>query len=252
MTPLHIQTYDERKTGSVFQKSSAIELRYMRALRGVAREIGRIVKGFEPGTMESAISAKQTLGHYAEILRPWARTTAKKIVAALNHQDKTVWARHAREMSLGVKAELETAPVGKELNRFLEENVELITSLPLEAGERVHKLTQEALVDSSRASAIKEDIMKTGEVTASRAELIARTEVARTSSGLTQVRAESVGSEAYIWRTAHDGDVRPSHARMEGKIVDWNSPPTLDDMVGHAGQFPNCRCYPEPIVPEEF
>ena len=29
----------------------------------------------------------------------------------------------------------------------------------------------------------------------------------------------------------------------------WDSPPTLDGMKGHAGEFPNCRCYPEPVIP---
>jgi uncharacterized protein with gpF-like domain len=38
---------------------------------------------------------------------------------------------------------------------------------------------------------------------------------------------------------------------MEGKFVTWDDPPTLDGMKGHAGQFPNCRCYPEPVIPED-
>ena len=36
---------------------------------------------------------------------------------------------------------------------------------------------------------------------------------------------------------------------MEGKFVRWDSPPTLDGMTGHAGEFPNDRCYPEPVIP---
>lgn len=251
MQALRVSTYDDRRRQFPFEKSSKIELRYMRALRGVAREVGRIVRGFEPGVAESARQVRETLNHYAEIIRPWARETARRVAVSINHEDAKVWNVQAREMSRELKKELKSAPVGQELNRFLNENVELITSLPVEAGNRVHELTQQALVDSSRASEIKKEILRTGEVTASRAELIARTEVSRTASGLTQVRAESVGSEAYIWRTARDADVRDSHRHMEGKVVHWDNPPTLDGMVGHAGQFPNCRCYPEPIVPEE-
>lgn len=245
-----MQTRDAGRRPLPFEKSSAIELRYRRALRGVAKEVGRIIRVFKPETMEAARQARETLNHYAEIIRPWARETAHKIAHAINHQDAKVWERQSKEMSLALRKELATAPVGQELERFLDENVDLITSLPRQAGERVHDLTQEALLDSTRASEIKKEILRTGEVTTSRAELIARTEVARTASGLTQVRAESVGSEAYIWRTAHDADVRESHRAMEGKVVHWDSPPTLDDMTGHAGQFPNCRCYPEPIIPD--
>jgi hypothetical protein len=38
---------------------------------------------------------------------------------------------------------------------------------------------------------------------------------------------------------------------MEGKYVAWDAPQTLDMMTGHAGEFPNCRCYPEPVIPRE-
>ena len=58
-----------------------------------------------------------------------------------------------------------------------------------------------------------------------------------------------MGSLGYIWRTARDGDTRPSHRAMEGKFVKWDEPQLLDGMTGHAGEFPNCRCYPEPVIP---
>jgi hypothetical protein len=38
---------------------------------------------------------------------------------------------------------------------------------------------------------------------------------------------------------------------MEGQFVKWDDPQKLDGMTGHAGEFPNCRCYPEPVVPRE-
>jgi hypothetical protein len=37
---------------------------------------------------------------------------------------------------------------------------------------------------------------------------------------------------------------------MEGKFVKWDEPPILDKMQGHAGGFPNCRCWPDPEIPE--
>ena len=42
---------------------------------------------------------------------------------------------------------------------------------------------------------------------------------------------------------------RPAHRAMEGKFIKWSQPPTLDGMTGHAGEFPNCRCHPEPVIP---
>ena len=93
------------------------------------------------------------------------------------------------------------------------------------------------------------EIARSGEVTESRAMLIARTEVARANSMITEARAASVGSTHYIWRTAEDERVRESHAEMEGQVVAWDTPPTLSDgTTTHAGQIYQCRCYAEPII----
>jgi hypothetical protein len=39
---------------------------------------------------------------------------------------------------------------------------------------------------------------------------------------------------------------------MEGKFVEWGKPPTLDNYTAHCGEFANCRCFPEPIIPDRF
>ena len=69
---------------------------------------------------------------------------------------------------------------------------------------------------------------------------------------ITKARAEHIGSPGYIWRTSKDGAVRPSHRKMEGKLVPWDKPPTLDNYTAHCGEFANCRCFPEPIIPDRF
>ena len=134
----------------------------------------------------------------------------------------------------------------------MDEQVTLITSLPTKAAERVHNLTIEALSNSTRASEVAKEILATGNVTESRANLIARTEVARTASLITESRAVHIGSEGYFWRTAGDSDVRHEHRLLSGKYIKWNDPPvaSADGTRAHAGQIYNCRCWPEPVLPE--
>jgi SPP1 gp7 family putative phage head morphogenesis protein len=118
----------------------------------------------------------------------------------------------------------------------------------LVAYERVHKLTLEGLSNGTRAKAIAAEIMRSGDVSESRAMLIARTEVARTSTEFTRARAEQIGSTHFIWRTARDRDVRQSHAHLEGKTFRWDAPPECDP--GHhalPGCIWNCRCWAEPV-----
>lgn len=154
-------------------------------------------------------------------------------------------------MGSALRAEIEQAPTGHLLQELLGENVKLIKSLPAQAASRVHQLTTQGLITGQRAEQIAKQVAASGHVTEARARLIARTEVARTASLLTEARARYVGSEGYIWRTSGDADVRDSHKEMEGKYVRWDTKPRLTDgTVTHAGQIYNCRCWAEPVLPD--
>ncbi|WP_244143246.1 phage minor head protein [Burkholderia multivorans] len=207
--------------------------------------------GFQLGDLEAIPTIEQLLRRYAEALTPWAEATAARMLEDLNRRDEQAWMQNAREMSRALRDELRRAPTGETMRALMAEQVALIKSIPLEAAKRVHRLTIEALEDSTRAAQISKAIQESGEVAKSRADLIARTEVSRAATSLTEARARAVGSTHYVWHTSGDSDVRDSHRRMDGKVVAWNDPPTLDGMTGHAGQFPNCRCWCEPIISED-
>jgi SPP1 gp7 family putative phage head morphogenesis protein len=79
--------------------------------------------------------------------------------------------------------------------------------------------------------------------------MLARTQIANTNAEITATRARSVGINQYIWRTTEDGAVRESHAEMDGKVFSYDDPPEVGDEGAHGpGQFPNCRCYSEPVI----
>ncbi len=59
--------------------------------------------------------------------------------------------------------------------------------------------------------------------------------------GLDGARQQAAGIVKYIWRTAGDDRVRPSHALNEGKIFTWGD----DEDPGEAF---GCRCSAEPIL----
>lgn len=230
------------------------EAEYQRQLLQVARRVGTVIDMLAPSgpTAASADAITRLLDRYAETLTGWATVTATKMLRAVSRQDRKVWMAHSEEMGRQLTAEIMETETGALFRSRLADQVGLIKSLPIDAARRVHDLTTEALVDGTRSTEIAEQIAKSGEVTASRARLIARTEVARTSSMLVETRARGAGSEGYIWRTAGDGDVRDSHKNMNGKYVRWDTMPTLSDgTTTHAGQIYNCRCYPEPVIPED-
>lgn len=236
-----------------FQRARIAEKKYASQLKGVAKQVGVIVKGFAPkGVVNNMSELSATLGKYAELIVPWAKRVAGRMLAEVDQRDVHAWAEAGREMGLALKEEVKKAQTGEDMRQLLDYQVDLISSLPLKAAQRVHRLTIEAQSSGTRAAEIAEEILKSGHVTESRAMLIARTEVARTSSVLTQARAEHIGSEGYIWRTVGDSDVREVHRKLEGKFIKWDDPPIAGENGerAHAGCIYNCRCYPEPVIPE--
>ena len=235
-----------------FAAARRAETTYARQLRKVARHVGELINAFTPGDPEVVSVLMQALERYAQAIDPWAQATARRMLEEVARRDERAWAQMAQTMRRALRQEIREAPTGQAMQKMLEEQVSLIRSIPLDAAKRVHELTLEGLTSGARAKEIVPMIMESGSVTVARANLIARTEVARTASALTQVRAQHVGSIGYIWRTARDGRVRPCHKKLEGKYCGWDSPPIAEENGRryHAGQGPNDRCYAEPIIPE--
>lgn len=215
--------------------------------------MGAIVEGSYDGSNDSVTDILDRLERYADLIEPWSEAVSKRLISTLEIADDAMWRERSYQISAGLR-ELMARSQGQITRSIIEEQVKLFKSLPLQAADRVydiHNQAIEAVVAGKRSSELKKEIMRTGEVTEARARTIARTEVGRASTAITQARATAIGSRGYIWRTAEDSDVRHSHAQMNGQYVDWSKPPTLDGMTGHAGQFPNCRCYCEVVVPED-
>lgn len=241
------------KKKNPWEKNSATRREYERQLRKIGREVGRIIDGHRIKTPEDAKRAQESLQKYADLLAPWARNTAIDMIAHADMQDRRAWRQASKEIGVNLRREIESAPTGSAMMNLLDLQVTLIKSLPTDAGHRVHALAVEAMINGERSGEIAKEIARSGEVTESRATMIARTETSRASTVLTQVRAESVGATEFIWRTARDGAVRPMHRKLEGKTFNWNDPPECDPGY-HAlpGAIFNCRCWPEVILPRKI
>jgi len=223
------------------------EQRYGRELKKIAKVTASIVMS-HTDEWKYDVAANALLSAYSKSIAPWASRTAMRMIKEVLVSNNRGWSAASKSIGQQFKTEM-TGKVGITARQLHDAQVELIQSIPIEAGERAQRLSMEAVTGGRRASEVAEEIARTEEVTKNRAMLIARTEVSKANASITQARAESVGVEAYVWHTSEDGDVRESHADMDGEIVRYDSPPMLSDgMQGHAGEFPNCRCWQEPII----
>jgi SPP1 gp7 family putative phage head morphogenesis protein len=239
---------------SALKRAKRLETQYAQRLRGIARTIGHIVAGYDLSNLATASPAiVSALRRYADVLRPWARVVGQRMIAEVGVADRTGWRKIAAEIGRPLAREIADAPTGRATQEALERQVTLITSIPTDAAERVHKLTIDGLAKGKRADEIAAEIMKTSDVSKARANLIASTEISRTATEFTKARALHIGSTQYIWRTSNDSDVRPDHKVLNGKVFDWSDPPIADRRTGaraHPGCIYRCRCYPEPIIVE--
>jgi SPP1 gp7 family putative phage head morphogenesis protein len=239
---------------SKFARVRNAQRAYEQKLRRVAQTVGLIVQGYAgEDPIDGTPELRRALRQYSVVLSQWARRAAASMLSDVLRRDENAWAEAARGMQRALRSEIRSAPTGAILRELMEEQVALITSLPLEAAERVHSLALRGMETGARADVIAREILRTGEVTKSRAALIARTETTRASTNLLQARAEHVGSEGYIWRTSEDADVRPLHRKLNGQFFRWTEPPIAAEpnIRAHAGAIFNCRCWPEPMIPEE-
>lgn len=216
----------------------------------MARYIGQLVNA-TPDVLDPIQRAKlrEALDLYGKSLEPWARSVAGSMLAETSRRDLRAWQQMTATLGREVRREIENSPTGQLVRDAMDRAVDLITSLPREAGERVEHLAVEAISTGARPADMIEEIMRTGKVSESRAMLIARTETSRAQTEFTKARAESAGSEGYVWEAVMDANTRPSHRRMNGKFVRWSDPPTLDGLTGHPGCVPNCRCFARVIFP---
>jgi SPP1 gp7 family putative phage head morphogenesis protein len=245
-----------QKERAKFARARRAEAQYAVNLRKIARHIGEIVRGMMPGLFDPSVLAEieRALSDYARLIGPWASATAARMLSDVERRDRAVWSEHGRKIGRLLRQEIETAPIAPAFQEYQRSQVGLIKSLPEDAALRVHELSTEAMLGGRRWEEIAEDILASGQVSKSKANLIARTESSRAQTNFTAIRAQHIGSEGYIWWAVMDKDTRPRHRELNGTPQRWDDPPVASEpgqkeMRYHAGAGPNCRCHCEPIIP---
>lgn len=242
-----------------------IEQKYGNDLFNVSSEVDNIVRSFTQKLdtskqirIEDVSDLIDALKNYSERISGWAEETAGRMVYSLGSQDLQQWESHAKNMSDLLKKELRRTDTSAILRQYLADNVHLIKSLPLSAAQRVHDMVYRGLTSGRRPASIAKEIMKTGNVTKSRAMLIARTETGRATTGLIKARAEQIGLNWFVWRVTHDKRLRKSHRMMDGVLCTWGDAPNPEALFPEPkikaygkylpGSTFNCRCWAAPLI----
>lgn len=166
------------------------------------------------------------------------RRLARELGADVEEYNRTENKRNFSQL-LGVDPTWGPGDVEGELSDFTDENLDLITKMPLDVAQRIKGDLEQQLQKGRRWEELTQTVRSKLGVGAYRGELIARDQIGKINGRLNQVRQQQVGVEKYEWGTAGDNRVRPSHSVKDGEIFRWDSPPAG---TGHPGQDIQCRC----------
>ena len=184
----------------------------------------------------------------------------------VDRKNKAGWVS-LQEVAIGEKFAMDTPGVSGVLKGWASTQVTLIsnatTALEQSVNLRVRQGVQKGWTPAQVKSLLLSDMP---DMTARRAQTVARDQVSKLNGDLTQLRMEDAGFETYTWETAQDERVRglpggrypaahPSHWVMQGLVCRWDDPTVcLDKASGewvprpgnapltHPGSDILCRC----------
>lgn len=244
-----------RRSRKVFIKPSrpsrANELWYKAELLKLVRYIRRVTESallpelkhhmFGGDAMPADLSHKLNLlsGKFGDIKITARRLSREAVSKNLIATDLQL-AEHVRQaIGVNIRPILTSDGIRGPLLEAEMANIELIQSIPDQYFAKLRLKLDKNFEQGGRWEDLAKDIEDVGDVTESRAKLIARDQTSKMNGAFNQARQTSIGIAKYRWQTAGDERVRPTHHANDGKIFRWDSPPSE---TGNPGEDVNCRC----------
>ncbi len=136
------------------------------------------------------------------------------------------------------------------LNVWVEDNVNLIKTIPKDSLGRMKEIVQEGFKAGKTTTSIVKEIQRTYGIEKRHARLIARDQTAKLHGQLAKAQQTDAGVNEYTWSTSGDSRVRERHRELNGKRFRWDDPPVVDTKTGrraHPGEDYQCRCVALPV-----
>jgi SPP1 gp7 family putative phage head morphogenesis protein len=211
-----------------------------------ARRAADSVAAVPPGLHTLLTQAARRFGGIELTARRLAKLAAQRTLGAV---DETLAENIRRAVGVDISSYLGSdKAISEAMATAARANVDLIKSIPSQYLDTVRATVEKAFAVGERFESVAKRIEHLGDVTESRAKLIARDQVSKMTSAFNEVRQTSVGITEYVWSTSHDERVRKSHAALDGTTQKWAHPPSVDGESANPGEPVNCRCAAIPVI----
>ena len=115
----------------------------------------------------------------------------------------------------------------------IDANVDLIQSLPDEMYKSISNAIYQGVAQGDKVGSIVDQVQHITGVSLNRAKVIARDQIAKTNSLITEQRQVDLGIEEYVWQTAGDGDrVRATHRLTTARLLGGTLPQERQGILG--------------------
>lgn len=177
-----------------------------------------------------------------------------KIAQRLNNHSAEEFAKILQSVSIDVTKDMFMGDFFRfELERWIEDNVKRISTIPHETLYAMRQICMEGFRQGKSVTTITKEIQqKYNSVGRNHARLIARDQTAKLFAEINQSRQESAGIKKYVWISTLDKRARDSHRAMHGETCDWAEKPTIKEngknYQAHPGEWFQCRCRAKPVI----
>jgi SPP1 gp7 family putative phage head morphogenesis protein len=208
------------------------------------------------GYVDSITNTIATLSlKYSNLTALLAKSASTKMVTGIATKNKKGFDRSLEKV---VGVDLSSILVDEGLTDFLDaqvnKNVSLIKSIPEKYFTDIETVVMNGVANGQRWEQIAREIGGVKDISSingklqNRIKLIARNETSNINASINKRRQEQLGIESFKWVTSGDERTRESHAKLNGKVFDWDNLPTVDGVKTSPGQPINCRCIAVPVI----
>lgn len=192
-----------------------------------------------------------------------AKLLATRFVSKVHYQNKTQFARNFKNaFDIDLSNIIEKEILGDTLAVAIQQNVELITSIKNDFINDIGSNVFTNYKKGFRHGELINEIRTRGNVSYSRAKLIARDQTAKINADFEEERNKKLGFDIYKWKGTGDARERDSHRVLNNMLCKYSDPTVYSDdegktwkkrksiggYIGKCGEDYQCRCLAIPYI----
>ena len=192
-----------------------------------------------------------------------AKILATRFVNKVHYQNKTQFTRNFKNaFDIDLSSIIEKEVLGDTLSIAIQQNVDLITSIKNDFINDIGSNVFTNYKKGFRHSELINEIRARGNVSYSRAKLIARDQTAKVNADFNEERNKKLGFDVYKWKGTGDERERDSHMVLNNMLCKYSDPTVYSDddgktwkkrksiggFIGKCGEDYQCRCLAIPYI----